>query len=85
MTLGGFVILLVVAAIVGAIGEAIVGMKTGYGWIGTMVIGIIGAWLGSSLMHIGPIVGGIYLVSAIIGSIIVVAILKLITGRRVTT
>ena len=82
MTLGGFILLLVVAAIIGAIAEAVVGTKVGPGWIGTIVVGLIGAWIGTALFRIGPVIGGIYLISAIIGSIILVLLLKLITGRR---
>lgn len=84
MTIGGFIILLIVAAIVGAIAEAIVGTKTGYGWLGTIVVGLIGAWIGQALFTIGPVVGGVYLISAILGAIILVLLLKLITGRRTT-
>lgn len=83
MTLSGFVILLIVAAIVGAIAEAVVGAKVGPGWIGTIIVGLIGAWIGSALIKVGPIIGGVYFVSAIIGSIILVLLLKLITGRTV--
>lgn len=83
MTLMSFIALLVIAAIVGAIAEAVVGARAGFGWIGTIVVGLIGAWIGTALFRIGPIVGGIYLISAIIGAIILVLLLKLITGRRV--
>lgn len=83
MTLGGFLVLLIVAAIVGAIAEAVAGAKVGPGWIGTIIVGLIGAWIGQALFRIGPLVGGVYLISAIIGSIILVLLLKLITGRRV--
>lgn len=82
MGLMGFLVLLVVAAIVGAIAEAIVGWRPGYGWLGTIVIGLVGAWIGTALLRIGPIIGGVYLISAIIGSVVLVLILKAITGRR---
>ena len=83
MTLSGFVILLIVAAIVGAIAEAVVGAKVGPGWIGTIIVGLIGAWIGTALFRVGPIIGGVYFISAIIGAIILVLLLKLITGRTV--
>jgi uncharacterized membrane protein YeaQ/YmgE (transglycosylase-associated protein family) len=82
MTVVGFLILLIVAAVVGAIAEAVVGYRTSWGWLGTIIIGLIGAWIGSALFRIGPIIGGTFLISAIIGAIILVALLKLITGRR---
>ena len=82
MTIGGFIVLLVVAAIVGAIAEALVGWRTGYGWIGTIIVGLIGAWIGNALFAIGPVIGRIHLISAIIGAIVLVVLLKLVTGRR---
>jgi len=82
MTLVGFLVLLVVAAVVGAIAEAIVGWRAGAGWIGTIIIGLIGAWLGTAIVRIGPLIGGVYLISAILGSIILVFLLKLLVGRR---
>ena len=82
MTIGGFILLLVAAAVVGAIAEALVGWRTGYGWIGTIIVGLVGAWIGSALFRIGPIIGGVYLVSAILGAIVLVLLLKAVTGRR---
>ncbi|MHB0997797.1 MAG: GlsB/YeaQ/YmgE family stress response membrane protein [Armatimonadota bacterium] len=82
MTLTGFLILLIVAAIVGAIAESVTGTKVGSGWLGSIVVGLIGAWLGSALFRIGPIIGGVYFISAILGAIILIILLKMITGRR---
>lgn len=82
MTVGGFVLLLVVAAVVGAIAEVIVGWRTGYGWIGTIIVGLIGGWIGGALFRIGPIIGGVYLVSAVLGAIVLVLLLKIVTGGR---
>ena len=82
MTVGGFVLLLVVAAVVGAIAEALAGWRTGYGWIGTIIVGLVGAWIGSALFRIGPIIGGVYLVSAILGAIVLVLLLKIVVSGR---
>ncbi|MDZ7765725.1 MAG: hypothetical protein U5K00_15125 [Melioribacteraceae bacterium] len=45
MTLIGFLLLLLIAAICGAIGQSIAGYNLG-GCIISMVVGFIGAWLG---------------------------------------
>lgn len=82
MTLGGFIVLLIVAAIVGAIAEALAGVKVGAGWVGTIIVGLIGAWIGSVLFRIGPLIGGVYLISAILGSFVLVLLLKMLTARR---
>jgi uncharacterized membrane protein YeaQ/YmgE (transglycosylase-associated protein family) len=45
MTLGGFLVLLLIAALCGAIGQAIAGYSRG-GCLFTVVIGFLGAWAG---------------------------------------
>ena len=45
MTLVGFVVLLIIAAIAGAVGQSIAGYSVG-GCLGSIVIGFLGAWLG---------------------------------------
>lgn len=48
MSLLGFLVLIVIAAIAGAIGQAISGYSVG-GFLVSLVIGLVGAWLGSWL------------------------------------
>jgi uncharacterized membrane protein YeaQ/YmgE (transglycosylase-associated protein family) len=57
-------------------------MEAGAGWLGTIIVGLIGAWIGTAIIRIGPLIGGVYLISAIIGAIILVFLLKLLVGRR---
>ena len=45
MSLGGFLLLLVIAAICGGIGQSIAGYSLG-GCFVSMIVGFIGAWLG---------------------------------------
>jgi uncharacterized membrane protein YeaQ/YmgE (transglycosylase-associated protein family) len=78
MDLLGFLILLIVAAIVGAVGEMIGGVDVPGGWIGAIIVGLIGAWLGSMLIHFGPVIGGIQVIPAMIGAILFVLVLRLI-------
>ncbi|MGC4121199.1 MAG: GlsB/YeaQ/YmgE family stress response membrane protein [Myxococcales bacterium] len=87
MTLLGIVILLVVAFVVGALGELIGGAKVPGGFLGSIVVGFIGAWIGGALFHFGPVVGGIQLIPAIIGGAIFAFLLRLVfsaTRRRRT-
>jgi uncharacterized membrane protein YeaQ/YmgE (transglycosylase-associated protein family) len=81
MTLLGFLILLIVAAVVGAIGEMIAGTKIPGGWIGSILAGLVGAWLGGLLLHWGPVIGGIQIIPAIIGAAIFVFLIRLVSGR----
>jgi uncharacterized membrane protein YeaQ/YmgE (transglycosylase-associated protein family) len=81
LTLPGFLILLIVAAIVGAIGEMIAGGKVPGGWIGSILVGLVGAWLGGLLLHWGPVIGDIQIIPAIIGAALFVFVIRLVSGR----
>jgi len=87
MTILGFIILLVIAAICGAIGQAIAGYSLG-GWIITTIVGFIGAFLGTWLANSVGLpellmvnIGGepFPIVWAIIGSAIFAAVVALLT------
>lgn len=78
MTVLGFIVLLIVAFIAGAIGEAIAGAKVPGGGLGSIIAGLIGAWLGGRLLHFGPVIGGIQIIPAIIGAAVFVFLLRLI-------
>jgi len=82
MTLLGIIILLIVAAIAGACGELIAGGKVPGGWLGSIVAGLIGAWIGGALIQFGPVIGGIQIIPAILGAAIFVFLLRLLTGLR---
>lgn len=86
MTLIGFLILLAVAAICGAIGEMVGGAKVPGGWLGSILVGFVGAWIGGALFHAGPVVGGIQIIPAIVGAILFSFVLRLIlVGTRRST
>jgi uncharacterized membrane protein YeaQ/YmgE (transglycosylase-associated protein family) len=63
----------------------------GYGIIGDMVLGIIGAivggWIVGAILHDDVVTGFNVetLIVAVIGAIILIAISRLFTGRRVTS
>lgn len=85
-----FLILLLIAGICGSIGQAIAGYSRG-GCLVSIVVGFIGALLGSWLSvqmglpeYFNVNIGGsnFPILWSIIGSIIFVAIVGLITGRK---
>jgi uncharacterized membrane protein YeaQ/YmgE (transglycosylase-associated protein family) len=87
MTILEFIILLVIAAICGALGQAIAGYSLG-GWVITTVVGFIGAFIGTWLARAIGLpellmvnIGGepFPIVWAIIGSALFAAIVALIT------
>ena len=90
MTLLGFLVLLLVAAVAGALGQAIVGYSAG-GCLVSIALGFVGAligtWLRTELGLPEPfpieIQGQTFsLIWAIIGAALFVAVISLVSGRR---
>lgn len=90
MSLAGFLLLLLVAAIAGALGQALVGYSAG-GCLVSIALGFVGAllggWLAGQLGLPEPfpleIEGQPFpLIWSIIGAALFVALLSLISGRR---
>jgi uncharacterized membrane protein YeaQ/YmgE (transglycosylase-associated protein family) len=90
LTLPGLIVLIVIAAICGAVGKALAGGSQG-GLIGSIALGFIGALLGPWVAHqlnlSEPFVlhmGGesFPILWSIIGAALFVALLHLISGRR---
>lgn len=81
MSILGLILLLVVAAIIGFLADALVPGVVPFGWLGAIIVGLIGAWLGGALLgNFGPQLGGIYIIPAIIGAVILAFLLELILG-----
>ncbi len=84
----GFLAFLLLGLIAGAIAKAILPGKQAGGWIATLVLGVVGAllggWLGGILF--GADLSGFFSIEswllAIGGSLIVLVIWGLITGRK---
>ena len=86
MTLVDFLVLLLIAGICGAIGQAITGYSRG-GCLVSIAVGFIGALLGGFLSRVLGlpelfVVGGFPIIWSIIGAALFVAVLALISGRR---
>ena len=90
MTLGGFLVLLVIAAVCGALGQLVAGYTAG-GCLVSIVLGFIGAFLGGWLADRAGlpefftvnVQGQEFPVFwSIIGAALFVALLSLISGRR---
>ena len=78
---------IILGLIAGAIAKAILPGKQGGGWIITLILGVVGALLGGFLASaiFGVAMGGFFdirtWVIAILGSIVVLLIYGLVTGR----
>ena len=77
----GFILMLVIAALVGWIADMVVPGDFPLGWLGSIVAGLVGAYIGGTLLgQFGPQIGGIYLIPAIIGAIILSFVVELLLG-----
>ncbi|BBA78153.1 MULTISPECIES: GlsB/YeaQ/YmgE family stress response membrane protein [Bacillus] len=78
-----FIVSLIVAIIIGWIGSLFVKGSMPGGIIGSMIAGLIGAWIGHGLLGIwGPHLAGFAIIPAIIGAAIVVFLFSLIARSR---
>jgi uncharacterized membrane protein YeaQ/YmgE (transglycosylase-associated protein family) len=80
MTVLGFILFLIVAAICAWIADYLVPGSIPGGFFTASIVGIIGAWIGGSLFgNFGPVLAGVALVPTIIGSAILVFGLALVS------
>lgn len=78
MSIISFILFLIVAAACAYIAERLVPNSVPGGFFTSAIVGIIGAWVGGSLMgHIGPDLAGVSLVSCIAGSALLVFLVSL--------
>src|SRR5436305_13325075 len=87
MTLTHLLVLLIVGALAGLIGERLVSRGMPGGLIGAIVAALVGAWLMVDVLHVvlAPelSLGGIPIISAILGAAIVALVVSLVAGRAV--
>jgi uncharacterized membrane protein YeaQ/YmgE (transglycosylase-associated protein family) len=78
----GLIWTLIVGSIIGAIAGAITSRGAAMGWISNIIAGLIGSWLGESLLGSwGPSLAGMALIPSIIGAVILVLIVSWLVGR----
>ena len=64
---------IIIGAVIGAVASMIINRNMPWGWVGNIIGGLVGAWLGESLLGTwGPNVADMAIVPAVIGAIIVV-------------
>lgn len=80
----GFLIFLLVGLIAGALAKAVMpGTRNEpSGWIMTMVLGVVGAMVGGFLSGTSGSFSLMGVLFATLGAVIVIAVMRLITGRR---
>jgi uncharacterized membrane protein YeaQ/YmgE (transglycosylase-associated protein family) len=80
MEILSFILFLIVAATCAYIGELLAPGAIPGGFFTSAIVGIIGAWIGNSMMgSFGPSLAGVALVPCILGSAVLVFILSLVS------
>lgn len=78
----GLIVTLLVAALVGWLADAMVPGRLPYGWLGAIIAGLAGAWLGTMLLgDLGPEIAGISIIPAILGAMIIALVIDWIAKR----
>ncbi len=83
----GLIVMLFIAGIIGWIADQIVPGRLPYGWLGAIVAGLVGSWVGSLILGgFGPALAGITIIPALLGAIILAfvasAVTKATNGRK---
>ncbi|MBI4498214.1 MAG: GlsB/YeaQ/YmgE family stress response membrane protein [Chloroflexi bacterium] len=83
LNLVGLALMLFIAGVVGWLADAIVPGRLPYGFLGAILAGLVGSWIGQLLLGAwGPSLFGIRLIPALIGAIIVAGAVELLMGSR---
>ncbi|SUM64236.1 GlsB/YeaQ/YmgE family stress response membrane protein [Staphylococcus hominis] len=78
----GFIIMLIVGGLIGWLAGAMLGKDVPFGIIGNIVAGLIGSAIGSKLLgEWGPILGGVPVLPALFGAIILILIVSFVAKR----
>ena len=79
MSIVPLILMLVMAGIVGWLADLIVPGRLPYGWLGAIVAGLVGSWLGVLLLgHIGPSIFGVPIIPGLVGAIILAVAAELV-------
>lgn len=74
---------IIVGAVIGAIAGAITNRGSSMGWIANILAGLVGSWLGQSLLGTwGPSLAGMAIFPSLLGAIILVLIVSALFGMR---
>ena len=73
---------LIVTIIIVAIVETISKTNLPYGWLGNIVVGLIGGIVGQFLLgQWGPFIFGVYLIQTFLGALVFILVAKFIMGQ----
>ncbi|MBX9667424.1 MAG: GlsB/YeaQ/YmgE family stress response membrane protein [Candidatus Obscuribacterales bacterium] len=84
MSVLGFILYCLVAAVCAGIADYLAPGRIPGGFLASVIVGIIGAWIGAALMgSFGPALAGVSLLPAILGSALLIFLMSLFGRARV--
>ncbi len=74
----GWIMALIITIVIVAIVERVSKTELPYGWLGNIVVGFIGGWLGQILLKPtwGPTIAGVFIIQTFIGSLVLIIVAK---------
>jgi uncharacterized membrane protein YeaQ/YmgE (transglycosylase-associated protein family) len=79
----GLALHLFMAGLVGALADAVVPGKLPWGWVGAILAGLIGSWLGVLILgHLGPSLFGVPIIPGFVGAVILAFVLSFVSKRQ---
>jgi uncharacterized membrane protein YeaQ/YmgE (transglycosylase-associated protein family) len=79
----GLALHLLMAGLIGALADAVVPGTIPWGWLGAILAGLVGSWLGVRLLgHLGPELFGISIIPGFLGALILAFALSFLTRTR---
>jgi uncharacterized membrane protein YeaQ/YmgE (transglycosylase-associated protein family) len=79
----GLILKLALAGLIGGLADMAVPGKLPYGWLGAVIAGLVGGWVGSLLLpNWGPSLLGIELIPTFLGALVVVGGYELVARTR---
>ena len=83
VSLLGLIVTLVIAGLVGGLASRFIPVKLPYGFLGAIVAGLLGSWLGGWLLgDVGPAIGDVAIGPAFVGSLLVALIATVVLKNR---
>ncbi|SCS31357.1 GlsB/YeaQ/YmgE family stress response membrane protein [Staphylococcus caeli] len=75
----GFILMIIVGGLIGWLAGVILGKDIPGGIIGNIIAGLVGSAIGSKLLGTwGPVLGGVPIIPALIGAIVLILLLSFI-------
>ena len=79
----GLALHLFMAGLVGALADAVVPGKLPWGWVGAILAGLVGSWLGVLILGSrGPALFGIPIIPGFVGAVILAFLLSFVSKNR---